>query len=45
MFDNLAAALAAAGCTAADLVKLTVFVTDMDNLFSYARPATASSPR
>ena len=35
MFNNLAAALAAAGCTAADLVKLTVFVTDMDNLFSY----------
>ena len=35
VFDNLAAALTAAGATAADLVKLTVFVTDMDNLFSY----------
>ena len=35
VFDNLATALAAVGATAADLVKLTVFVTDMDNLFSY----------
>jgi enamine deaminase RidA (YjgF/YER057c/UK114 family) len=35
VFDNLAAALAAVGATAANLVKLTVFVTDMDNLFSY----------
>ena len=35
VFDNLAAALAAAGCTAANLVKLTVFVRDMDNLFAY----------
>jgi enamine deaminase RidA (YjgF/YER057c/UK114 family) len=35
VFDNLAAALAAVGATAANLVKLTVFVTDMDNLYSY----------
>jgi enamine deaminase RidA (YjgF/YER057c/UK114 family) len=35
VFENLAAALAAVGATAANLVKLTVFVTDMDNLFSY----------
>ena len=35
VFDNLAIALTAARCTAANLVKLTVFVTDMDNLFSY----------
>ena len=35
VFVNLAAALAAVGATAANLVKLTVFVTDMDNLFSY----------
>jgi enamine deaminase RidA (YjgF/YER057c/UK114 family) len=35
VFDNLAAALAAVGCTAANLVKLTVFVREMDNLFAY----------
>jgi len=35
VFANLAAALAAVGATAANLVKLTVFVTDMENLFSY----------
>jgi enamine deaminase RidA (YjgF/YER057c/UK114 family) len=35
VFDNLAAALAATGCSAANLVKLTVFVRDMDKLFAY----------
>ena len=35
VFANLAAALQARGCTAAHLVKLTVFVTDMDNLARY----------
>jgi enamine deaminase RidA (YjgF/YER057c/UK114 family) len=35
VFRNLAIALEAAGCTAANLVKLTVFLTDMDNLSSY----------
>ncbi len=35
MFDNLAIALRAAGCTAANLVKLTVFLTNMDNLLAY----------
>src|SRR5260370_37712893 len=35
VFDNLAIALRATGCTAANLVKLTVFVTDMDNLLAY----------
>ena len=35
VFDNLAAALEARGCTAAHLVKLTVFLTDMDNLGRY----------
>ena len=35
VFCNLAIALAASGCTAANLVKLTVFLTDMDNLASY----------
>jgi len=35
VFRNLDIALRASGCTAANLVKLTVFLTDMDNLASY----------
>ena len=35
VFRNLAIALQASGCTAANLVKLTVFLTDMDNLATY----------
>jgi enamine deaminase RidA (YjgF/YER057c/UK114 family) len=35
VFRNLGIALGAAGCTAAHLVKLTVFLTDMDNLTRY----------
>ena len=35
VFRNLAVALQASGSTAANLVKLTVFLTDMDNLGSY----------
>jgi enamine deaminase RidA (YjgF/YER057c/UK114 family) len=35
VFRNLAIALEVAGCTAANLVKLTVFLTDMDNLSRY----------
>jgi enamine deaminase RidA (YjgF/YER057c/UK114 family) len=35
VFDNLGIALGAAGATAADLVKLTVFLRDMDNLALY----------
>ena len=35
VFDNLAIALGAVGCTPANLVKLTVFLTDMDNLAAY----------
>jgi enamine deaminase RidA (YjgF/YER057c/UK114 family) len=35
VFRNLGVALQAAGCTPSDLVKLTVFLTDMDNLASY----------
>jgi enamine deaminase RidA (YjgF/YER057c/UK114 family) len=35
VFSNLAIALQASGCTAANLVKLTVFLTDMDNLALY----------
>jgi enamine deaminase RidA (YjgF/YER057c/UK114 family) len=35
VFSNLAMALQARGCTAANLVKLTVFLTDMDNLGRY----------
>jgi enamine deaminase RidA (YjgF/YER057c/UK114 family) len=35
VFCNLAVALQASRCTAANLVKLTVFLTDMDNLGSY----------
>jgi enamine deaminase RidA (YjgF/YER057c/UK114 family) len=35
VFHNLAIALQASGCTAANLVKLTVFLTDMGNLARY----------
>ena len=35
VFRNLEVALRASGCTTANLVKLTVFLTDMDNLASY----------
>jgi enamine deaminase RidA (YjgF/YER057c/UK114 family) len=35
VFRNLGFALQASGCTTANLVKLTVFLTDMDNLASY----------
>ncbi len=35
VFRNLAIALQGCGCTAANLVKLTVFLTDMDNLAAY----------
>jgi enamine deaminase RidA (YjgF/YER057c/UK114 family) len=37
VFGNLASALRAAGCTPADLVKLTVFVRDMTNLPLYRK--------
>jgi enamine deaminase RidA (YjgF/YER057c/UK114 family) len=35
VFCNLTIALAASGCTAANLVKLTVFLTDIENLALY----------
>jgi len=35
VFRNLMVALEARGCTAASLVKLTVFLTDMSNLAAY----------
>jgi enamine deaminase RidA (YjgF/YER057c/UK114 family) len=35
VFHNLTIALQASGCTAANLVKLTVFLTDMNNLGLY----------
>jgi enamine deaminase RidA (YjgF/YER057c/UK114 family) len=35
VFDNLTIALTAARCTAANLVKLTVFLADMNNLGAY----------
>jgi enamine deaminase RidA (YjgF/YER057c/UK114 family) len=35
VFGNLGVALRAVGCTAANLVKLTVFVRDMANLAAY----------
>jgi enamine deaminase RidA (YjgF/YER057c/UK114 family) len=35
VFENLTTALRASGCTATNLVKLTVFLTDMDNLGRY----------
>lgn len=35
VFENLTIALRASGCTAANLVKLTVFLTDIENLARY----------
>jgi enamine deaminase RidA (YjgF/YER057c/UK114 family) len=35
VFRNLATALTAAGCTAASLIKLTVFLRDMNHLAAY----------
>ena len=35
VFRNLSIALQSVGCTATNLVKLTVFLTDMDNLLLY----------
>jgi enamine deaminase RidA (YjgF/YER057c/UK114 family) len=35
VFENLTIALQASGCTAANLVKLTVFLTEMGNLGRY----------
>lgn len=35
VFQNLGVALQSAGCTASNLVKLTVFLTDMNNLLAY----------
>ncbi|HZR85188.1 MAG TPA: RidA family protein [Bradyrhizobium sp.] len=35
VFANLTHALRSSGCTAANVVKLTVFVTDMNNLGAY----------
>ncbi len=35
VFHNLGAALAAAGCTAGNLIKLTVFLRNMDHLSAY----------
>jgi len=35
VFRNLATALTAAGCTAASLIKLTVFLRDINNLAAY----------
>jgi enamine deaminase RidA (YjgF/YER057c/UK114 family) len=49
VFDNLTIALNAVGCTAANLVKLTVFLSDMSNLGAYREArnrffATVSPP-
>ena len=35
MFQNLNIALQSVGCTAANLIKLTVFLRNMDNLSAY----------
>ena len=35
VFKNLSAALESIGCTARDLVKLTVYLRDMNNLLAY----------
>jgi enamine deaminase RidA (YjgF/YER057c/UK114 family) len=49
VFDNLGIALRTAGCSAANVVKMTVFLTDMSNLSSYREArnrffATVSPP-
>jgi enamine deaminase RidA (YjgF/YER057c/UK114 family) len=49
VFRNLGVALTAVGCTAASLVKLTVFLRDMENLGAYREArnrffATVSPP-
>ena len=49
VFRNLAVALAAVGCTVANLVKLTVFLRDMNDLAAYREArnrffATVSPP-
>ena len=49
VFENLAVALKSVGCTASNLVKLTVFLRDMDNLAVYREArnrffATTSPP-
>jgi enamine deaminase RidA (YjgF/YER057c/UK114 family) len=49
VFHNLGVALKAVGCTAANLVKLTVFLRDMNNLDTYREArnrffATVSPP-
>ena len=49
VFRNLAAALGAVGCTASNLVKLTVFLRDMEHLGAYRQArnrffATVSPP-
>jgi enamine deaminase RidA (YjgF/YER057c/UK114 family) len=49
VFRNLATVLEAVGCTAANLVKLTVFLRDMDNFAAYREArnrffATVSPP-
>lgn len=36
-FDNVSAALASVGCSAANLIKLTVFIRDMSKLAEYRR--------
>ena len=41
VFRNLGTALKASGCTANDLVKLTVFLTDMNNLARYREARNA----
>jgi enamine deaminase RidA (YjgF/YER057c/UK114 family) len=41
VFRNLATALDAAGCTPRDLVKLTVFLRDMDDLAAYRQARDA----
>ncbi len=44
VFGNLGAALQAVGCTASNLVKLTVFLRDSRTSRPTGKPATASSP-
>ena|ERR1700687_5556468 len=49
VFRNLSAALQSVGCTASNLVKLTVFLRDMDHLLAYREArnrffATVSPP-
>jgi enamine deaminase RidA (YjgF/YER057c/UK114 family) len=44
VFENLAIALQSVGCTAANLIKLTVFLRNMDDLSAYREARNPVTP-